>query len=45
MTTLNIFGAVLGVVGVLTLGGCETMNDPYNTSSSGGAYPETVNSG
>jgi outer membrane lipoprotein SlyB len=45
MTTMNKFGAVLGVVGVLTLGGCETMNDPYNTSSSGTAYPGTVNSG
>ena len=45
MTTMNKFGAVLGVVGVLTLGGCETMNDPFNTSSSGTAYPENVNSG
>jgi outer membrane lipoprotein SlyB len=45
MTTMNKFGAVLGVVGVLTLGGCETMNDPYNTSNSGTAYPGTVNSG
>jgi len=50
MTTMNRFGAVLGVVGVLTLGGCETMNDPYNTSRSGPtyqetAYPGTVNPG
>ena len=45
MTTMNKFGAVLGVVGVLTLGGCETMNDPYNTSTSGTPYPVTVNSG
>lgn len=45
MTTMIKFGAVLGVVGVLTLGGCETMNDPYNTSNSGTAYPGTVNSG
>ena len=45
MTTMNKFGAVLGVVGILTLGGCETMNDPYNTSSPGTAYPGTVNSG
>jgi len=41
MTTMNRFGAVLGVVGVLTLGGCETMNDPYNTSRSGPAYQGT----
>ena len=45
MTTMNKFGAVLGVVGVLTLGGCETMSDPFNTSSPGTAYPGTVNSG
>lgn len=49
MTTMNKFGAVLGVVGVLTLGGCETMSDPFNTSTSGtaypGTYPGTVNSG
>ena len=43
--TMNRFGAVLGVVGALALGGCETMNDPSNTSRSGTAYPETVNSG
>ena len=41
MKTMNKFGAVLGVVGVLTLGGCETMNDPYNTSRSGPAYQGT----
>jgi outer membrane lipoprotein SlyB len=45
MKTMNRFGAVLGVMGVLALGGCETMNDPFNNSSSGTAYPRTVNSG
>jgi outer membrane lipoprotein SlyB len=45
MMTMNKFGAVLGVVGVLTLGGCGTMNDPFNTSSSGTAQPGPVNSG
>ena len=45
MTTMNKFGTVLGVVGVLTLGGCGTMNDPFNTSGSGNANPEVVNSG
>jgi outer membrane lipoprotein SlyB len=45
MKTMNKFGAVLGVVGVLTLGGCGTMNDPINTSSSGTTYPGTGNSG
>lgn len=43
MKTMNKFGAVLGVVGVLTLGGCGTMNDPFNTSGAG--TTETVNSG
>jgi len=45
MKTMNKSGVVLGVVGVLTLGGCGTMNDPFNTSSSETAYPGTVNSG
>ena len=45
MTTMNKFGTVLGVVGVLTLGGCGTMNDPFNTSGSGTANPEVVNTG
>lgn len=45
MKTMNKIGAALGVVGVLTLGGCETTNDPFNTSRSGTAYPGTVNSG
>ena len=37
MTTMNKFGAVLGVVGVFTLGACETMNNPSNTPSAGSA--------
>jgi outer membrane lipoprotein SlyB len=45
MMTLHKFGVALGVVGVLTLGGCATTNDPYNTSSSETTYPGTVNSG
>jgi outer membrane lipoprotein SlyB len=40
MKTMHTYGAVLGVVGVLALGGCQTMNDPYSTSGAG-----TVNSG
>jgi len=45
MTTMNKLGTTLGVVGVLTLGACGTMNDPFNTSSQGNANPEVVNSG
>ncbi len=45
MATMNQFGAVLGVAGVLTLGGCGTMNDPFNTSGAGTPSPGTVNSG
>ena len=44
MTTMNKFGSVLGMVGVLTLGACGTMNDPFNTSGSGTAYPGTATS-
>ena len=45
MTTMNKFGSVLGLAAVLTLGACETMNTPANTSSSGTAYPQSTNSG
>lgn len=45
MKTMNRFGAVLGVVGVLALGGCETTNDPYRSSNPGTAYPGAVNTG
>lgn len=45
MTTMNKFGAVLGVAGALTLGACGTMNDPFNTSGSGTASPGTASSG
>lgn len=42
MTTINKTGAVLAVVGVLTLGGCQTLN---NTSSSDTADTGSVYSG
>lgn len=42
MTTMNKTGAVLAVVGVLTLGGCQTLN---NTSSSDTANTGSVYSG
>jgi outer membrane lipoprotein SlyB len=45
MTTMNRFGSVLGIVGVLTLGACGTMNDPFSTSGSETAYPGTANPG
>ena len=45
MTTMNRFGSVLGIVAVLMLGACGTMNDPFNTSGSETAYPGTVNPG
>jgi outer membrane lipoprotein SlyB len=44
MTTMNKFGSVLGLAAVLTLGACETMNTPANTSSSGTAYPQSTHS-
>jgi outer membrane lipoprotein SlyB len=48
MTTMNRFGSVLvsvlGIVGVLTLGACETMNESFHTSGPGTAYPGTANS-
>ncbi len=45
MTTMNRFGSVVGLAAVLTLGACETMNTPDNTSSSGTAYPQSSGSG
>ena len=45
MSTRNKFGSVLGLLAVLTLGACETMNTPANTSSSGSAYPQSTSSG
>ncbi len=45
MTTMNRFGSVIGLAAVLTLGACETMNTPANTSSSGSAYPQSSGSG
>lgn len=44
MTKMNKFGTALAVMGVLTLGGCGTMN-PFDNSSQGTANPEVVNSG
>ncbi|MDO8595253.1 MAG: glycine zipper 2TM domain-containing protein [Sulfuricaulis sp.] len=40
MTTMNKFGSVLGLAAVLTLGACETMNTPANTSN----YPQSTSS-
>ncbi len=45
MTAMNKYGAVLAVAGLLTLGGCETMNNPTNTSGSGTTNPANVYSG
>ena len=45
MSTRNKLGSVLGLAAVLTLGACETMNTPANTSSSGTAYPQSTTSG
>ena len=42
MSTRNKFGSVLGLLAVLTLGACETMNTPANTSSSGTSYPQST---
>lgn len=44
MKTMNKFGVAFGVVGVLALSGCGTMNDPFGTSGAGNSYPGTVNS-
>ncbi len=44
MSTRTKFGSVLGLAAVLTLGACETMNTPANTSSSGTAYPQSTSS-
>lgn len=45
MTTMNRFGAVLALAGLMALGGCETMSNPNAASSSGTAYPANVYSG
>lgn len=45
MNAMNRYGTVLAVAGLLTLGGCETMNSPSNTSSSGTVNPANVYSG
>ncbi len=45
MNAMNRYGTVLAVAGLLTLGGCETMNTPSNTSSSGTTSSANVYSG
>ena len=46
MKTMNKYGAMLGAVGILALGGCATTSDPFNTTSnSSTTYPETNNAG
>ena len=46
MRTMNKVGAVLGVVGILTLGGCGSMSNPFGgTSSPGTTSPGTANTG
>ena len=44
MTTMNKFGTMLGMVGVLTLSGCETLN-PFDTSGSGATYTGPISAG
>ena len=44
MTTLSKFGSVFGLATLLALGGCESMNSPANTASSGNVYPQSSNS-
>jgi len=45
MTAMNKYGSVLALAGLLTLSGCETMNIPTDTSSSGTTIPANVYSG
>jgi outer membrane lipoprotein SlyB len=45
MTTMNSFGSLLAVIGTLTLGACETMNGPGQTSSSQPIYVDNAYSG
>jgi outer membrane lipoprotein SlyB len=46
MKTMNKYGAMLGAVGILALGGCATTSNPFNTTSNTGTtYPETSNTG
>lgn len=44
MKTMNQFAAVLGVVGVLALPACGTMN-PFDTSGSGTGSSGSINAG
>jgi len=44
MTTTNKFGSVIGLVAVLTLGGCTNMHTPTDTSRSGTVYPQSTSS-
>jgi len=45
MTIMNKFGPAIGLVAVLALGACGTMDTPANASGPGTAYPQAANSG
>lgn len=45
MNTTNKYAAIFAVAGLLTLGGCETMNNPTNNSNSGTNNQANVYSG
>lgn len=45
MTTMNKLAPVLAVLATVTLGACETMNSPFQTSSSQPAYSDSSYSG
>ena len=40
MTTMNKFGPAIGLLAVLALGACGTMDTPANASGPGTAYPQ-----
>ena len=42
MTTMNRYAAVIAVVGILALGGCETMNSPSSTADTGATNSGSV---
>jgi outer membrane lipoprotein SlyB len=44
MNNFNKTAAALGMAAVFALAGCETMNEPSNTSSSGSTAPGSTNS-
>lgn len=45
MKMINKFGATLDAAAILTLAGCGTMNDPFNTSSPASTNSGSANSG